>query len=159
LASHTAPPIFCPPLPMPSLYNEILINASRHKIWRILSDKDNWMYWNTYLYDCSFRIPFRQGQEVLLAVRRVPGDDPIEFAAKVTIEQPPFCLSWTASIPGFRNKTVFELQDRGPDQTQLIHQENFTGLFSKFAVGFIRQDQQRGMRRMAIELKQFAEKA
>jgi hypothetical protein len=144
---------------MPSLYTETIINAPIRQVWRILSDKDNWMYWNTYLYDCSFRLPITEGRDILLAIRRVPGDEPIEFQAKIRLYQPPHSLSWIASIPGFRNRTSFELQDIGDGCTQYRHQESYSGTFSRFALKFIRDDQQAGMRRMARELKVFAERS
>jgi hypothetical protein len=144
---------------MPSLYTETIINAPIRQVWRILSDKDNWMYWNTYLYDCSFRLPITEGRDILLAIRRVPGDEPIEFQAKILLYQPPYSLSWIASIPGFRNRTSFELQDIGDGCTQYRHQESYSGTFSRFALKFIRDDQQAGIRRMARELKVFAERS
>jgi hypothetical protein len=144
---------------MPSLYTETVINAPIRHVWRILSDKDHWMYWNTYLYDCSFRLPLAPNRNILLALRRVPGDDPIEFQANIHLYQPPHCLSWRASIPGFQNRTTFELEDLGDRCTQYRHQESYSGTFSRFALRFIRDDQQTGMKRMARELKVFAERS
>jgi hypothetical protein len=145
--------------PMPSLYTETIINAPIRLVWRILTDKDRWMYWNTYLYDCSFGLPIDEGRTLLLGVRRVPGDEAIEFPARITINQPPHCLSWVASIPGYTNKTTFELQDLGHGCTQFRHREAFSGTFSRIALRFVRDDQQRGIRRMARELKTFAERS
>jgi hypothetical protein len=144
---------------MPSLFTETIINAPVKTVWRILTDKEGWMYWNTYLYDCSFRLPLTEGRDVLLAIRRVAGDEPIEFQAHITINQPPYCLSWVASIPGYKTKTTFELQDLGNGCTQYRHQEAFSGTFSRFALKFVRDDQQRGIRRMARELKTFTERS
>jgi hypothetical protein len=144
---------------MPSLYTETIINAPIQQVWRTLTDKEGWMYWNTYLYDCSFRLPIVEGRDVILAIRRVAGDEPIEFQARIMILQQPHCLSWVASIPGYRNKTVFELQDLGDGCTQYRHQESYSGTFSRFALRFIRDDQHQGIRRMARELKIFAERS
>jgi hypothetical protein len=144
---------------MPSLYTETIINAPIEQVWRTLSDKEGWMYWNTYLYDCSFRLPIVENRDIVLALRRVPGDEPIEFQARIQIYQPPHCLSWVASIPGFKNKTTFELQDMGDGCTRYRHQESYSGGFSRFALRFIRDDQQQGIRRMARELKQFSERS
>lgn len=144
---------------MPSLYTEVTINAPIQHVWQVLTDKDSWMYWNTYLYDCSFRQPLKPGQKLLLAIRRIPGDEPIEFQATVTIAQSPYYLSWVAAIPGFQTKTLFELRDLGQGCTQYCHQESFSGLLSRFALKFIRDDQVQGIRRMARELKTYAERS
>jgi hypothetical protein len=143
---------------MPTLYTETLIHTPRQDVWRALIYKDRWRFWNTFLYDCSPNLPFEPGQDVVMAVRRVPGDDPIEFRAKVTQVQPGFGLHWRAAIPGFRSDVSVELQDLDRGLTKYLYQERFSGTFSRFALNFIREDQHRGIRRMARELKSYAER-
>jgi hypothetical protein len=142
---------------MPILYTEIVIHASRRRVWQALSQKNNWLYWNTFLYDCSPRQPLHQGEAVQLSVRRVEGDDETEFAAFVTLMQPPVCLKWVVQIPGFRHEQVFELQDLGRDRTQYIHQSHFSGPLCQLFLPFIRRDEHRGMQRMARQLKGYTE--
>jgi hypothetical protein len=144
---------------MPSLQTELIINTPVDHVWEVLCRKENWMYWNTYLYDCSFRVPLQEGSTTLLSLRRVDGDEPIEFQAQIRIYQPPFCLSWVAKIPGFKNKTTFDLQDIGQGCTRYSHQESYSGTFSRLALRWVREDQHRGMRRMARELKTHAERS
>jgi hypothetical protein len=143
---------------MPSLYTEIEINTSRQRVWQVLVHKEQWMYWNTFLYDRTPQQPFTQGQEVLLSFRRVPGEIETEFEARITLMQPNVCMQWVSAIPGFINEQVFELQDIGRDRTKYIHQERFSGLLTRLVLPVIRQDEQQGIRRMARELKQFAER-
>ncbi|NJP08104.1 MAG: SRPBCC domain-containing protein [Leptolyngbyaceae cyanobacterium RU_5_1] len=143
---------------MPSLYTEIEINAPRRKVWRVLFHKEMWVYWNTFLYDCSPKQGFEEGQDVLLSLRRVPGDDETEFQPRITLLHPNVCLKWVSSIPGFVIEQVFELQDIGRDRTKYIHQENFSGVLTRVFLPFIRQDEQQGIRRMARELKQYVER-
>jgi hypothetical protein len=142
---------------MPSLYAEIEINASRRRVWQALVRKDQWLYWNTYLYDCEPNQPFEQGREVCLSIRRLPGEEETEFQPIVTLLQPEVCLKWVSSIPGFLNENVFQLQETGRDRTKYIHQENFSGLLTRVVFPFIRQDEQQGLRRMARELKHHVE--
>ena len=142
---------------MPSLYVEIEINASRQRVWQALVHKDQWLYWNTYLYDCDASQPFQQGRESCLSLRRLPGEEETTFQPFVTLLQPGTCLKWVSSIPGFVNEHVFQLQETGRDRTQYIHQENFSGLLTRAVFPFIRQDEQQGMRRMARELKRYLE--
>ncbi len=142
---------------MPIIYTEIAINASRRCVWQMLSQKERWLYWNTFLYDCSPRQSLRPGESVLLSVRRIEGDTETEFAARVTLMQPLVCLKWVTQIPGFRYEQVFELQDMGRDRTLYLHQSNFSGPLCKLFLPFIRQDEQRGINRMARQLRGYAE--
>ena len=142
---------------MPIIYTEIAIHASRRKVWQALSQKDYWLYWNTFLYDCSPQRPLHQGKAVLLSVRRLEGEAETEFEAFVTLMQPPVCLKWVVQIPGFRQEQVFELQDIGCDRTQYLHQSNFSGPLCQLFLPFIRQDERRGMHRMARQLKAYIE--
>ena len=142
---------------MPSLYAEIEINASRRRVWQALLHKDQWLYWNTYLYDCDPTHLFEQGQAVSLSLRRLPGDEETEFQPIVTLLQPEVCLKWASSIPGFVNEHVFQLQETGRDRTKYIHQQNFSGLLTRAFFPFIRHDEHQGLRRMARELKRYVE--
>jgi hypothetical protein len=143
---------------MPSLYTDIEIYAPRQEVWRALFQKEGWVYWNTFLYDCDPKRRFAEGSEVWLSLRRVPGEEETEFQPRITLVQPNVCLRWVSAIPGLVTETVFELQDLGGDRTQYIHQETFSGALSRFILPFIRQDEQQGIRRMARELKQFMER-
>lgn len=142
---------------MPTLYTTIEIHATRRKVWLALVQKENWKYWNTFLYDCNPRQPLQQGQEIFLALRRVPGDEETEFQPVVTLVQPEVCLKWSAVIPGLISEHVFELQAIGRDRTQYTHQENVSGRLARFILPFIRQDEQQGIKRMAWELKRYVE--
>jgi len=142
---------------MPSIYTSIEINAPKRRVWNVLFRKEAWMYWNTFLYDCDTKRPFKQGHEVWLSLRRVPGDEETEFQPLVTLIQPEVCLRWVSSIPGFTSEHIFELLEIGHDRTRYIHQENVSGILTRFILPFIRQDEQQGIRRMAKELKRYVE--
>ncbi|XHX77329.1 MAG: SRPBCC domain-containing protein [Stenomitos frigidus ULC029] len=142
---------------MPSLYAEIEINASRRRVWQALLRKEQWLYWNTFLYDCDPKRSIEQGRELSLSLRRAPDDEETEFQPRIMLVQPEVCLKWVSSIPGFVNENVFQLQETGRDRTKYIHQENFSGLLTQVFYPFIRQDEQQGIRRMARELKRYVE--
>lgn len=142
---------------MPSLYTEIEINAPCQQVWHILMHKESWMYWNTYLYDCDPRRPLVEGKDVLLSVRRLPGEAETEFQARVTIIQPIGYLQLMTTIPGLRHKQTFELHPLGRDRTQYIHHQSFRGILARVIVPFIQADEHKGIRRMAWELKDYAE--
>lgn len=143
---------------MPTLYTEIEIRAARSQIWQILIAKDRWKYWNTFLYDCDPSLPFVEGRDVALSLLRNPGEEEVQFRPIVTLVQPNYCLKWLSTIPGLRNEHVLELQDIGVNQTRFLYQQNFSGTLARFLLPFIRQDERRGIQRMAWELKQYAEK-
>ncbi len=142
---------------MPSLYTEIEINVARSQVWQILVAKERWKYWNTFLYDCDPNLPFVQGRDVALSLLRVPGEEEIQFRPIVTLVQPNYCLKWLSTIPGLQNEHVLELQDVDVNQTRFSYQQNFSGALARFLLPFIRQDERKGIQRMAGELKQYAE--
>ncbi|MGG6268900.1 SRPBCC domain-containing protein [Leptolyngbya sp. AN03gr2] len=143
---------------MPTLYTEIEIRAARSQVWQILIDKERWKYWNTFLYDCDPSLPFVEGRDVALSLLRNPGEEEVQFRPIVTLVQPNYCLKWLSTIPGLRNEHVLELQDTGVNQTRFLYQQNFSGTLARFLLPFIRQDERKGIQRMAWELKQYAEK-
>ncbi|MBE9013214.1 SRPBCC domain-containing protein [Pseudanabaenaceae cyanobacterium LEGE 13415] len=142
---------------MPTLYAEIEIRAARSQVWQILIAKERWKYWNTFLYDCDSSLPFVEGQDVALSLLRNPGEEEVQFRPIVTLVQPNYCLKWLSTIPGLRNEHVLELQDIGVNHTRFSYRQNFSGALARFLLPFIRQDERKGIQRMAWELKQYAE--
>ena len=140
---------------MASLYTEIDINAPKQRVWQALFRKDQWQYWNTFLFDCDSTQAFRQGQEVFLSLRRLPNEEETEFEPLVTRVKPDICLSWVSSIPGLRNEYVFELQEIGVGRTKYVHKNSYSGVLTRVFLPFIRQDEQQGIQRMARELKRY----
>ena len=143
---------------MPTIYTETIIYSPRQAVWEAIVYKDRWRFWNTFLYDCSPRVGFIPGRDVLLAVRRVPGDEPIEFRAKVQQVVEGYGIQWRAAIPGFVSEVSIELQDVGFDRTKYLYQEKISGIAGRFALSFIRDDQKRGMERMAQELRHYVDR-
>jgi hypothetical protein len=143
---------------MPSLYAEIDINAPRFEVWDALIHKDEWHRWNTFLYDLDPALPFRQGGEVLLSLRRVEGEEETEFQPLITMLKPDRCLRWISKAPGLRSEHVFELEDVGPNRTRYIHRERLSGVLARFFMPFIRKDERQGLRRMAYEIKRYVER-
>lgn len=143
---------------MASFYVAVDINAPKQQVWQILFHKELWQNWNTFLYDRNPTLPFQEGQEVLLSLCRLPGEEETDFEPLVTLVQPEVCLSWVSSIPGFRNENVFELQEIGVGRTKYVHKDNYSGVLTRVFLPFIRRDQQQGMKRMARELKRYVER-
>lgn len=142
---------------MPSLYAEIEINAPKLAVWQALLRKQEWLKWNTFLYDRNPVLLFRQGQVVQLSLRRLREETETEFEPRITLLRPEVCLRWVYTAPGFRSEHVFELQEIGWNRTKYIHQEHFSGLVTHLFLPFLRQDEKQGLRRMARELKRYVE--
>ncbi|NJR64400.1 MAG: SRPBCC domain-containing protein [Leptolyngbyaceae cyanobacterium CRU_2_3] len=142
---------------MPSLYTEIAINAPRSVVWQALVGKEDWLKWNTFLYDRDPTKPIMQGRTVLLSLRRSREEAETEFEPRITLLQPQVCLRWNYAALGFQSEHVFELQEIGINRTQYLHQEHFSGWVTQLFLPFLRQDEQQGLRRMARELKQHVE--
>lgn len=142
---------------MPSLYAELDINAPQGLVWDALVRKDQWRFWNTFLYDCDPGLRLRQGGEIFLAMQRLEGDEETEFQPLITMVRPPYMLRWVSTIPGLRTEHIFELRENVPGRTHYIHRELFSGILSKVFLPFIRQDERQGIRRMSQQLKMHVE--
>ena len=142
---------------MPSFYTAIEINAPRSVVWQALIRKENWLRWNTYLYDLSPGQPFRAQESVSLSLKRASRETETPIDPRVTVLQPTTSLQWAYTAPGFRCEHGFELQDMGGDRTRYTHRIRFTGLLSGVFLPFIRREEQQGSRRMAQELKRYLE--
>lgn len=143
---------------MPSLYTEIEINAPKIAVWRALIGKQDWLRWNTFLYDRNAALPFKQGQTVHLSLKRSREEAETEFEPRIVVLQPSVCLRWIYTAPGFRSEHTFELQEIGRDRTKYIHQETISGPATVLFLPFLRRDEQQGLRRMARELKNYVER-
>ena len=144
---------------MPTLYAEIDINAPQSVVWDALIRKDQWRFWNTFLYDCDPGLTLARGNEIFLSMQRLEGDEETEFQPVVTMMRPPYLMKWVSTIPGLCSEHVFELQETVPGRTRYIHRETFSGILSKVFLPFIRQDERQGLRRMAQQLKLHVENA
>ncbi|MGE5657282.1 MAG: SRPBCC domain-containing protein [Actinomycetota bacterium] len=144
---------------MPSLHTEIEIDAPRQKVWRVLFHKEHWAEWNSFLCDRRPSVPFQPGQKVILSLWRSDDEEETEFQPRVTVVQPQVCLGWVSEIPGFRSEIIFELEEIGVGRTRYIHRENFSGWLTRVFLPFIREDEKRGMERMARELKRYVERS
>ncbi len=141
---------------MPRLHVSTDIRAARPQVWDALLDKRLWRHWNTFLYDQTPNVPLSLNASVKLAMRRVSKETKTQFSVRVVYLRPEACLRWVAIAPGYRSEHQFELEE-GDGYTRYHHQEMITGPMSRLILPFIRQDELRGLRRMALELKRYVE--
>ncbi|MGB3295338.1 MAG: SRPBCC domain-containing protein, partial [Phormidesmis sp.] len=92
---------------MPTLYAEIDINAPQSVVWDALIRKDQWRFWNTFLYDCDPGLTLARGNEIFLSMQRLEGDEETEFQPVITMMRSPYLMKWVSTIPGLRSEHVF----------------------------------------------------
>ncbi|NET10085.1 MAG: SRPBCC domain-containing protein [Symploca sp. SIO2B6] len=142
---------------MPTLHVEIEMNVSRSLVWEALCRKDQWKQWNTFLFDRTPQQTLTRGHSLILALQRLPKEPETQFQAIVTHVEADTCLKWIAIAPGYRSEHIFELFDLDGERTRYFHREKVSGVLSPLFFPFIRKDEHRGIRRMAMDLKEYVE--
>ncbi|NEP41156.1 MAG: SRPBCC domain-containing protein [Okeania sp. SIO2H7] len=142
---------------MPTLYTEIEINAPIRKVWLVLFHKEYWVKWNTFLFDRDPTQPFKLGEKVKLSLWRTYKEEETEFQPTITLLEPEVSLAWVSQFPGFRSRHTFELQKTGFRRTKYVHNQEIYGFLTRVFLPFIKDDEKKGMERMAYELKQYLE--
>ncbi|NER00442.1 MAG: SRPBCC domain-containing protein [Cyanothece sp. SIO2G6] len=142
---------------MPTLHVELDLDVPRSFVWEALCRNDQWHQWNSFLFDRNPNQTFTLGHSLVLSLQRLPSEPETRFQAVVTHMEADTRLQWIAIAPGYRSKHTFELYDIALTQTKYIHKETVSGLLSPLFFPFIKKDEQRGIRRMAMELKDYVE--
>ena len=142
---------------MPTLHIELTIDAPRNRVWEALCRNDQWYQWNTFLFDRRPHQTLTLGHSLILGLQRLPKEPETQFQAIITQVEADSCLRWTAIAPGYRSEHTFRLHDAAAAQTHYSHRESVAGVLGPLFFPFIRKDEKRGLRRMARELKDYAE--
>lgn len=118
---------------------EIIINASREKIWKVLTDFEAYPQWNPFVV----RIEGKPIIGTRLKNTLQNGDKQFQFKPIVTSVEPGKSFAWLGSlfIKGlFDGHHSFELKDLGNSQVKFIHSEQFSGILSGFILKKIGAD-------------------
>jgi hypothetical protein len=110
---------------------QILINASKERVWDVLTDIDAWGLWNPFIPGISGGLG--PGDPIRLSVKALRGFT-IDLSARISRVEPYHYLSWSGpDIPFiFGNEHFFEINPAGPSKTLFIHGEIFSGLVGFF---------------------------
>jgi hypothetical protein len=114
---------------MREIRTEIEITAPPTKVWRILTNFENWKNWNPIINEASGIASL--GSELSITMRGNNGKDGPKYKPKITIFEEPKSFRWRAKMMAeflFTNDKVFELQET-VSGTRLIHKELFSGMF------------------------------
>lgn len=118
---------------------EIIINASREKIWEVLTDFEQYPQWNPFVV----RIEGKPIKGTRLKNTLQNGDKQFQFKPIVTAAEAGKSFAWLGSVlvKGiFDGHHSFELEDVGNGQVKFIHSEKFSGILSGFLLKKIGAD-------------------
>ena len=131
------------------------INASRERVWSILTDFPAYPTWNPYIYPVKGEA--KAGAQLEVTVHT--GTVPVTFQATVQTAEPPRELSWEGRVIGvavFDRVQTFTIEEMGPDQVRLTARERFRGLLLPLEGG-LPDDAKQGMEMMIHALRAEAE--
>jgi len=135
---------------------EIIINASKEKLWVLLTNFSGYPHWNPFIK--SIEGELQQGAR--LTNRLQNGDKTMVFKPIVQEVIPFHAFSWLGSlwIKGlFDGRHYFSIEEIAPNQVKLIHGEDFSGILSTAILKKIGDETRNNFVAMNQALKQLAE--
>lgn len=142
---------------MKNLETEITINASKEKVWSILSDFNNYKNWNPFIRDAK--------GEMILGTKLVNtiyiGESKNVFNPTLVEVIPNKSFTWLGSLyfkSFFSGRHYFEIQEITENKVKLIHGEDFTGIISGLVFNKISENTKAGFVLMNEALKLECEK-
>lgn len=142
---------------MSELHSEIEINATPEKVWRILTDFDEYPEWNPFILSAEGS-PV-EGQKLEVEIH-APGHNPMKFRPKVIVSKPNSEFRWLGrfGIPGlFDGEHILKIVPMGGNRVKFIQQETFTGALVRFFKRRLLPDTLEGFNLMNRALKVRAE--
>jgi hypothetical protein len=136
---------------------EIIINASKEKVWSILANFSNYPNWNPFIINIKGELA--AGEK--LTNTMLNGNKTFVFKPKVLTVVPYQYYDWLGSlfIKGlFDGHHYFEIDELSPNQIKLIHGENFSGILSTYILKKISNETRNNFIKMNQAIKSVAEK-
>lgn len=105
---------------------EIEINASAEKVWKILTDLENFSEWNPFVVKAQGNA--KEGQTLKIEVQ-IPDSRLMKFTPLVLKSEPNKELRWVGTSPlgSFRGEHFYQIETLGENKVRFIHGENFSG--------------------------------
>lgn len=138
------------------LHTEIKIQASREKVWLLLTHFPSHRQWNPFMISLDGEL--QEGKRLKIMLRNKGKDFLIRPLVKEV--NPGHGFAWLGSLwfKGlFDGYHYFEIRESGPGQVTLVHGEKFSGLLSGFILQQIGKDTLENFQRMNEALKRRAE--
>jgi hypothetical protein len=117
---------------LPQIYTEVIINASKDKVWNALLDFQNYSSWNTFITkiegnsDLGGKIEAKMSPPIGL---------PITFEGAICRNIPNKTLAWNGYIIAqwlFAPIHIFEIEEKSENEVLFIHREEYEGIIIPF---------------------------
>ena len=131
----------------------ITINASKEKIWKILTNFENYPEWNSFIKSVSGDV--KVGNQILIELQGMTFK-PIVLTLNEDTELKWLGHLWFKGL--FDGEHQFKLTDNGNGTTNFEQSENFSGILVKLFSKNLDKDTKNGFEQMNKELKQRVEK-
>lgn len=134
----------------------IVINASRERVWNILTDFERYPEWNPFIVSIKGQLAVGNRLENTLASK----GKPFRFKPRVVAVEPNQYFAWLGSlfVKGlFDGHHFFQLESLGSNQVNLVHGEHFSGILSGSILKKIGEETRNNFIAMNQALKQRAE--
>ncbi|MTI33581.1 SRPBCC domain-containing protein [Xanthovirga aplysinae] len=142
---------------MKKLRSDIVINATPNQIWQMLLKQEDYPLWNPFIKKISGSLEVGENIEITL---QTDSKCSIEFKPKILIMEENKEFRWLGHlfIKGlFDGEHYFQLIPIGPNQTRLIHGENFSGILANILLKIIGRGTLKGFKAMNSALKEKVE--
>ncbi|PWG06919.1 SRPBCC domain-containing protein [Polaribacter aquimarinus] len=131
----------------------ITINASKEKIWKILTDFKNYPEWNSFIKSVTGEV--KVGKQIKIKLQGMTFK-PIILIFNENSELKWLGRLWFKGI--FDGEHKFKLTDNGNGTTNFEQSEIFSGILVKLFAKSLDKDTKNGFEQMNKELKLHAEK-
>ena len=143
---------------MKTITTEIIINANKEKVWKILTDFQSYPEWNPFITRIQGDI--KSGSRIMVTMN-IEGRKPTSFKPYIVSIMPgeKFCWKGKLFVKGLFDGTHhFTLDETADGKTRLIQGENFTGLLTGPVLQKIGAATRDAFEQMNLALKEKAEK-
>ena len=141
---------------MKQIRTEIIINASKEKVWNILTDFENYKAWNPFIINSSGKAI--EGSKLTNTMKL---DEKTQtFCPKIIKVEENKYFDWLGHLffKGiFDGHHYFEIKELENNQVKLIQGENFSGIFSRLIMKSIGEKTMANFVKLNKALKNLAE--
>ncbi len=131
---------------------EIIINATKEKVWEVLTDFEAYQYWNPFIIQS-------EGKAIVgtkLENTMLNGKGTMTFKPVILTVKPLVYFDWLGSL-GFKGifdgHHYFEIEEVLAGQVKFTQGENFSGILSKLILKKIGQQTRENFEKMNQALK------
>ena len=138
------------------IITEIVINAPKEKVWKVLTDFNNYPKWNKFIVSITGKA---EPKATLINKLNLNGKIQTFKPTVVKVVENKL-FEWVGKLPLglFNGLHTFEIISLDGNQVKLVHKEKFSGLLSGLILKMIKEETQKGFIAMNKALKIQAEK-